>query len=163
MVAILLSHAIRHWRDRPPLGKARFNAGQFALAPTTAVWVLRELSAAQPAGLGQPVAVVGGMLAYSMVNTVLLRIAIALDRTSANLQALCSGWPMGVAGWILLAGLASASVLAVKSILGIGLLVALTVVYGTAIARVDDLVNPPHPSAAVAAINTPGGALLSWP
>jgi hypothetical protein len=122
MVAILLSHAIRHWHDRPTLGKALFNAGQFALAATAAVWVLQELSAIQSTGLGQPVAVVGGMVAYSMVNTVLMRIAIALDRTSANLQALWSGWPMDVAEWILLAGLASASVLAVHSLLGIRLL-----------------------------------------
>ena len=142
MVAILLSHAVRHWHDRPTLGKALFNAGQFTLAATAAVWVLGELSAAPPAGLGQPVAVVGGMLTYAMVNTVLMRIAVALDRPSANLQALWSGWPMDIAEWILLAGLASASVLAVHSLLGIGLLVILTVVYGFAIARVDDLVSP---------------------
>jgi hypothetical protein len=142
MTAILLSHAIRHWRDRPTLGKALFNAAQFTLAATAAVWVLGELSTAPPAGPGQQVAVVGGMLAYAMVNTVLMRIAIALDRSSANLQALWSGWPMDIAEWILLAGLASASILAVHSLLGMGLLVALTVVYGTALAQVNDLVSP---------------------
>jgi hypothetical protein len=142
IVASLVSHMIRHWHDRPALGKALFNAGQIALAGSAAAWALQDLGAAQPLDSNQPIAIMGGMIVYSMTNTMLMRIAVALDRSSANLKALWSGWQLDVAEWTLLAGLASASIFAIHSLPGTGLVLLLTILYSITMGRMNDLIRP---------------------
>lgn len=142
IVAGVSSYMISHRHERPALGKALFNAGQFALAASAAILVLKGLGADQPGGSTQDIAIVVGMATYAIANTMLTRIAVALDRTSANLRALRSGWQLDVAEWALLAGLAQASAFAVGSLVGIVLLVPATVAYSVVLTYVDKLVSP---------------------
>jgi len=141
-VAVLLAHLISQRHQRPALGKALFNAGQFALAASAAVLTLNEMGAAQAVGSQQTVPLIGAMVAYAMVNTTLTRIAVALDRHSANVPALWSGWALDVGEWALLASLAPFSLLAADSNLGVALLVPISFGYSLAMTYLDELVRP---------------------